>query len=126
MWPSNDFPPEAWAAPGERLVRPKSSGEEKHVPVDRVIDRPATTSAAIATLPTPAGGPAHEEDEAIARPLGRKAEAVADEGGVARPLGPGDIGISATPRAINSARLRALSAGLRDQESGIRVDTPER
>jgi hypothetical protein len=60
------------------------------------------------------------------RTIQRRAVAAYDDGGKGRILKPGDIGISATHRVMNGAILRRLPADLRDQDSGIRVDTPER
>ncbi len=130
--PFYDFAFAAWARPGERFVRAGKPATKK--PIDRVIDRLATSSAVIATLPTPPGGPPLEEDEAAAklaasiavRLLEREARVAADDSGKSNRLEARDIGIAATHRAMNSALVRALPAKLRDPSNGIRVDTPER
>jgi hypothetical protein len=130
--PFYDFDFEPWARPGERFVRPGAFA--KRAPIDRILDRLSSSSAVIATLPTPPGGPPLEEDEEAARLaaeiasrlLERGARVAADDDGRTSRLKPADIGIGATHRAMNSALLRALPAGLRDQASGVRVDTPER
>jgi hypothetical protein len=102
-------------------------------PIDRILDRLSSSSAVIATLPTPPGGPPLEEDEETARlaagiasRLLEPGARVADDDGRTSSLKPADIGIGAMHRAMNSALLRAVPAGLRDQVGGIRVDTPER
>lgn len=132
--PFYDFSFDAWARPGERGLRGGSLRKRTSSPVDPVIDRLTEHSAAIATLPTPDGGPPLDEDEPLARlaaavatrALDRRAAIVADDDGTAAPLTPLDIGISATHRTMNSALLRALPVALRDPETGIRIDTPER
>jgi hypothetical protein len=130
--PFYDFDFRAWARPGERFV--KVTRAPKFDVVDPVIDLLRSGSTAIATLPTPNDGPPLEQDDEIAtltiriakRILQRGAVAAYDDDGRGRKLKPADIGISATHRVMNSAILRRLPADIRDQDSGIRVDTPER
>ena len=69
------------------------------------------------------GGGRCDDDRGLVR---RGARVTAGDGERASNLVPGDIGIAATPRAMNSALHRALPAGLRDPANGIRVNTPER
>lgn len=130
--PFYDFPFEAWAMPGDRFLQTNSGG--KMDSIDQVIRLLQTHSAAIATLPTPECGPALGQDDELAalaatfvkQLLSRQAVASDDDDRQARPLEPRDIGITATHRAMNSALLNALPPKWRNQESGIRVDTPER
>lgn len=85
-------------------------------------------------MPTPHSGVPLEQDSEIAalaarlavRLLERTANASCDDDRKACPLQARDIGISATHRVMNSEVLSALPQELRNQESGIRVDTPER
>ena len=129
--PFYDFRFDAWAEPGERFVKPKKGGREK---VDPSLDLLTAYSSAILTLPTPAEGPPLELDPEIAelaarvaiRALERKCEAADDDSGKISRLEPRDIGIAATHRVMNSAILGSLPASYRDQDNGIRVDTPER
>jgi hypothetical protein len=129
--PFYDFRFDAWAEPGERFVRPTKGARNG---VDPSLDLLATYSAAILTLPTPSEGPPLELDPEIAdlaarvavRALERKCEAANDDSGKGARLEPRDIGIAATHRVMNSAILGCLPARYRDQEAGIRVDTPER
>jgi hypothetical protein len=128
--PFYDFPFEAWAQRGERFVTVGKAGRASDG-IDQGLEKLQEGSVVAVTLPTPEDGPPLEEDEEIARVaaavaerlLARRAKAAYDDDGHARPLRPGDIGIAATHRAMNSAILRALSPDLRLQ---IRVDTPER
>ncbi len=130
--PFYDFPFDAWALPGDRFVRAKRTNDGE--PVDKAIDLLDRGSAVVATLPTPDSGPPLEQDGEIAalaarlavRLLERKASASCDDDGKACPLRACDIGITATHRIMNSEVLSAIPEGLRNQESGIRVDTPER
>ena len=130
--PFYDFNFDAWALPGERYVT--TSRAKKTETVDKAIELLATGSAVIATLPTPSDGPALEEDREVAqlsatiaqRILERKSQAVSGDDDRQESLKPSDIGICATHRVMNSAVLRALPAALRNAETGIRVDTPER
>lgn len=131
--PFYDFPFDAWALLGQRCLNVCDT--KKREAVDSALDLLANGTASIATLPTPDGGPPLEYDLEIAalaarlavRALERNAQAIADDDDDS-PLGlePNDIGIAATHRVMNTAILQALPIGLRDQESGIRVDTPER
>lgn len=130
--PFYDFEFDAWALPGERYIRATKPKQTESM--DKVIELLATASAAIATLPTPSGGPPLEEDREVAelaaklalRLLERKVQAASEDGDQGVPLKPTDIGICATHRVMNSAILRALPGELRNSEKGIRVDTPER
>ncbi len=130
--PFYDFHFDAWALPDDRFIRVKKS--KLSVPVDQVINLLDSGSSAIATLPTPESGPSMEEDieiarlavEIVKRILDRGARVCSGDDGKAVKLKPGDIGISATHRIMNSAILRALPSGISDQENGVRVDTPER
>jgi hypothetical protein len=130
--PFYDFDFHAWALPGERFVKVTRSAKSDDV--DPVIDLLNSGSTAIATRPTPVDGPPFEQDDEIAalaariakRILQRAAVAASEDGGKGRELKARDIGISATHRVMNGAILRRLPADLRDQDSGIRVDTPER
>ncbi len=130
--PFYDFDFDAWAVPGERFLRPTkplgSSG------IDGVLDQLQAGASAILALPTPEGGPPLEGDQEAAmtaataaiRALETEMVAASDDDGLGAPLTPGDIGISATHRVMNSAILAALPAGLRNEADGVRVDTPER
>lgn len=129
--PFYDFDFAAWAEPGERFVAPKKRSREA---VAQVLDLLASTSAAILALPTPTGGPPLELDHEIAEAaaamavsaLERECSAVSDDSGEEFVLEPCDIGIAATHRVLNSAILDCLPSRYRDQDHGIRVDTPER
>ena len=129
--PFYDFEFEAWAEAGERFVKPSRSGK---LPIDPALDALESTSCSVLTLPTPTCGPPLELDAEIAasaaqvavRALERKCMAAADDSGLGTELLPCDIGIAATHRVVNSAVLGYLPSHLRDQEHGIRVDTPER
>lgn len=123
-----DFHFDAWAGPDERrLVVAGSAGEDRGE--DGVINRLSTGSVAVLALPTPAAGPPLEEDVEVAaraaevarRLLERGATVVSEEG--SRPLVPGDIGLSASHRVMNTRITDALG-DLTQQ--GVRVDTPER
>jgi hypothetical protein len=85
------------------------------------------------TLPTPPEGPPLVEDKDIATAAAQLVERVLQRGGQAitgtgqiSPLTPADIGISATHRAMNSMIIGMLPHAISNQESGVRVDTPER
>jgi len=129
--PFYDFKFRAWAEPGERWIKPKGKSSN---PIDEVIGSLQESSVAIATIPTPSGGPPVDCDVEIAelaartavRVLGLRCAAADDDSGRSWILKPSDIGISATHRIMNSTILSALPAKYRDQSTGIRVDTPER
>lgn len=130
--PFYDFEFGAWAQAGERYVRARRpvGGSEAF---DPALDLLAEGSVSAVTLRTSRGGPPLELDEEIARLaaatavrlLDRGADVVDDETGEARPLTPGDIGLTATHRVVNAAMHRALPRELRDHD-GVVVDTPER
>lgn len=129
--PFYDFDFDAWAEPGDRFIRPR---EEAREPLDIALDMLESLSSMIVTLPTPKDGPPLEFDPEVAelavrlveRALLRRCEAADEDSGVASELAACDIGIAATHRVMNSAILSCLPKHLRDQENGIRVDTPER
>ena len=123
-----DFDFDAWSSPGERRIEAGAPGGAR-CGADAAIDRLATGTVAVLALPTPDAGPPLEEDVEVAgeaasvarRLLERGATVVTEDG--ARPLVPGDIGLSATHRVMNTRILDAL--GELGGE-GVRVDTPER
>lgn len=131
--PFYDFEFDAWAIPGERYLRPRRM-PKKPGSIDRALVGLDSATSIILALPTPDAGPPLEEDAEIAeaaantaiRALDLKLAAADGNGGDAEKLNPHDIGISATHRVMNSRILRALPAPLRDQATGVRVDTPER
>ena len=130
--PFYDFEFGAWAQPGERWLRAAAPVNGSRL-VDPALDLLAETSVAAITMPTPAEGPPLELDADIAllaaetatRILERGAEVVDDDTGAIRLLEPGDIGLAATHRVVNTAMYQALPAGLRGS-NGVGVDTPER
>jgi hypothetical protein len=130
--PFYDFTFAASARPDERFVRADARGRGR--PVDRLIDRLRESSAVIATLGTPPGGPPIEHDAEVAglavdiaaRLLARRTRVGSDDDGQAHELAPRDIGISATHRAMNSAISRAIRSRQGRGLGAIRVDTPER
>jgi hypothetical protein len=122
-----DFDFDAWSAPGERRLVAGAAGSGSGE--DRAIDLLAGGSVAVLTVPTPDAGPPLEEDVELAakaaavarRLLERGATLVTEDG--ERALAPGDIGLCASHRVMNTRMLDALG-GL--ATSGVRVDTPER
>jgi AAA domain len=122
-----DFDFDAWSAPGERRLLASASGAERGE--DAAIDCLATGSVAVLALPTPDSGPPLEEDVELAakavgvacRLLERGATIVTEDG--ERALEPGDIGLAASHRVMNTRMLDALG---KLAEAGVRVDTPER
>jgi hypothetical protein len=131
--PFYDFDFDAWAAPGERFVRCVPASRSRNL-ADRGLDLLNETNHAILTLATPPQGPPLEADREIAalaaevanRALKRGAVAAYDDSGNAVPLTPGDIGITATHRVMNTAIKSALPQRLRQGTDSVRVDTPER
>ncbi|MFT3768598.1 MAG: AAA family ATPase [Minicystis sp.] len=122
-----DFDFDSWAAAGERKVLvDRDRGADRGA--DAAIDRLATGTVSVLSLPTPEAGPPLEEDVEIAeaaaqvakRLLERKAVIVTETG--ERPLEAKDIGLAATHRVMNTRMTDALGPLAR----AIRVDTPER
>ncbi len=129
--PFYDFDFHAWAASGDRFLRPAKRGKQ---PVDPALDMLVDGTTAIVTIPTPSDGPPLGVDldvaalaaEVAVRALKRKSVAAFGDGGDEAPLEPSDIGIAATHRVVNSAILAQLPAAYVRGGEGIRVDTPER
>lgn len=128
--PFYDFEFASWADPGERYVRvPSAKGW--HSRLDPALNLFASGSVVAVTTPTPAEGPPLELDEEVAvlaaetaaRVVERGALAVAGDDGAERELRPGEIGVAATHRVMNTAIQQALPPELRAE---VVVDTPER
>ena len=128
--PFYDFDFEAYAPPRSRFVRPSWRGHGDGF--DRAVELMETGQPLALTIPTGPEGPPLEEDEDLAaaaaalaqRLLDARAVVSASDDGIARPLVPSDIGITATHRRMNSAIMAAMPDTL--QRAGLRVDTPER
>lgn len=120
-----DFEFDAWAGPGERRVALDGASQGG---VDGAVDLLASGSIAMLALPTPASGPPLEEDLEVAaaaagvarRLLERRARIVTEHG--ERALVPGDIGLAASHRVMNTRMAEALGS----LHGPVRVDTPER
>jgi AAA domain len=124
--PFYDFPFQAYAGPGERIIYSDRGGSDIS---DKAIDLLSPGSVAGVTIPTPDSGPPLEQDEDlaklainIAKGLLARRVRVADNG-VIQPLVPSNIGIASTHRAMNMAIELALPSTLRGH---IAVDTAER
>lgn len=123
----------AVASPGERFLNVASSTRSDLL--DRVFLSLSANSTALITIATDAGLGLNT-DTRLASTIADAAERLLHQslslndgkennprqGG--RPLTPGDIGISATHRAMNATIRAALPQRLLD--SGLKVDTPER
>jgi hypothetical protein len=122
----------AVAAPGERFLRVESS--QRSDGLDRAFRSLANASTVLITIPTDAelGLNVDEElaaivAEAAKRLLQQPSRLSAGETSgptTGRPLTPGDVGISATHRAMNATIRAELPADL--LRNNLVVDTPER
>jgi hypothetical protein len=121
-----DFPFGSFAGPGERAVLTDRNGSAG---IDRALNLLAKTSAVALTLPTPDGGPPMERDDALAKVAVDVVKRLLDaapqfqRSGNSAPIGPENVGISATHRVMNTAIDLALPRRLRGV---VQVDTPER
>lgn len=128
----NEIQIEAFAKPGERFLTVASS--EQSDGLDHAFLSLAISSTALLTIATNVElglntdvELAHRVADAAKRLLRQGASV--NDGTVAgsttgRPLGPGDVGISATHRAMNATIRAELPRELLDE--GLEVDTPER
>lgn len=128
--PFYDFGFAAWAREGERYLQVRrATGRRSEL--DSSLDLLRLGSTVAVTTGTPAHGPPLELDEEIAvlaaraavRVLERGARVVATDDGEVRDLVPGDVGLAATHRVMNTAIEQALPRTLRTH---LIVDTPER
>jgi hypothetical protein len=118
--PFYDFNFEAYSDPGTRGV---------DLPTGHRLASLADGRPLAVTVPTPANGPPVEVDHELAVDLAQIVDellesnaSIRDGRGPARPLVPGDLGISSSHRVMNAA----LAAAVTKWSDGIRVDTPER
>ncbi|HPW20031.1 MAG TPA: AAA family ATPase [Vicinamibacterales bacterium] len=123
--PFYDFPFDAWAEPGERLLVPlrRVAGVR-----GAVIERLGRSSVVGVTLPTPEGGPPLECDSEVAATAVGIARGILESqpdwvmGQARRRLRPPDIGLCATHHVMNAEMALHLDRRL----DGINIDTPER
>ncbi len=125
--PFYDFGFLAWSEEGSRYVQ---LGRRPRDDLDRALASLEESTTAIVTLPANLYEAAGALDEGIAElaadaavRLLDSATAKAEDDGPPRRLEPGDIGLTATHRHLNSAIEAALPSDIRKL---VKVDTPER
>lgn len=121
-----DFEFGSFAGPGERAVLTRKQGSKD---IDRALAVLADRSTVALTIPTPESGPPMEKDDALARLTVDVVKRLLDSApalranGEERAIQPGDIGVCATHRVMNTAIDLALPTKLRGV---VQVDTAER
>jgi hypothetical protein len=125
--PFYSFDFDAYSKPGERKIR--VSGSKSDEKLDALLSNLSSGQPAIATLPTPADGPALEVDTELAIKATEIIEFLLSSNteidlgdGKFRKISASDIGVCATHRSMNGE----ITRNLKSSSLAVSVDTPER
>ena len=125
--PFYSFDFHAYAKPGERKIVFKNL--KANHSMAKLFTYLESSQPVIATMPTPADGPALEVDTELALKVTKIIDALLESeteinlgDGASRKITPADIGVCATHRSMNGEMSRNLSS----LSAGVSVDTPER